>query len=82
MAILDWFKNRPSPLDVDRRSAETIMRAIDRAVTLTNPRLKFLPSYQERLGPAVEASITYLRALTLSLPPPIEVLATPLGAAP
>ena len=75
MAILDWFKNRPSPLDVDRRSAETIMRAIDRAVTLTNPRLKFLPSYQERLGPAVEASIAYLRALTLSLPPPIEVAA-------
>ena len=75
MAILDWFKNRPSPLDADRRSAENNLRAIDKAVTLTNPRLKLVPSYQERLGPAVEASSAYLRALTVALPPPIEVAA-------
>jgi len=76
MAILDWFKIRPSPLDADRRSAETNLRAIDKAVTLTNPRLKLVPSYQERLGPAVDASLAYLRALAVALPPPIEVAAT------
>lgn len=75
MGILDWFKNRPSPFDADRRSAEICLRAIDKAVTLTNPRLKLVPSYQERLAPAVETSVGYLRALMLALPPAIEVAA-------
>ena len=75
MGILDWFKNRPSALDADRRSAETCLRAIDKAVTLANPRLKVLSSYQERLAPAVETTIAYLRTLMLALPPPVEVAA-------
>ncbi len=75
MGILDWFKNRPSPFDADRRSAETCLRAIDKAVTLANPLLKLVPAYQERLAPAVETSIGYLRTLVLALPPPIEVAA-------
>jgi len=75
MGILNWFKNRPSPFDADRLSAETSLRAIDKAVTLTNPRLKLVPSYQERLGPAVESSIRYLQDLMLALAPAIEIAA-------
>jgi hypothetical protein len=75
MGILDWFKNRPSPFDADRRSTENCLRAIDKAVSLANPRLKLLSSYQERLAPAVETTIGYLRTLMLALPPPVEVAA-------
>lgn len=73
MAILDWFKNRPSQFDPDRLSDEMLLRAIDKAVTLTNPRLKLVRSWQERLAPAVQTSVDYLRQIVLTLPPPIQV---------
>ena len=61
MGLLDWFKNRPSQFDPDAVSDEVTLRAIDKAVTLTNPHLKLLRSYQERLAPAVQTSLSYLR---------------------
>lgn len=73
MGILDWFKNRPSHPDPGRLSDEMTRRAIDKAVTLTNPRLKIVRSYQERLAPAVETSIRYLREKMLELPPAIRI---------
>ncbi len=73
MGILDWFKNRPAQFDTGQLSDEMTLRAIDKAVTLTNPRLKLLRSYQERLAPAVRCSVDYLRATVLSLPPPLRV---------
>lgn len=75
MGILDWFVDRPAQFDADRRSEETVQRAIDKAVQLTNPRLKLVRDYRGRLRPAVEAAIDHLRALVLALPPPIEVAA-------
>ena len=73
MGILDWFKNRPSQSDPGRPSDEMTRRAIDKAVTLTNPRLKIVRSYQERLAPAVETSVRYLREKMLELPPVIRI---------
>ncbi|MEI7613472.1 MAG: hypothetical protein WCK63_11210 [Betaproteobacteria bacterium] len=73
MGILDWFINRPSQFDPDHLSDELTLRAIDKAVSLTNPRLKFVDAYRERLTPAVETSIHYLRSIIRSLPPPIPV---------
>jgi hypothetical protein len=73
MGILDWFKNRPAQFDPDRLSDEMTLRAIDKAVTLTNPRLKLVHSYQERLAPAVETSVHYLREMVLALPPAIRI---------
>ncbi len=73
MGILDWFKNRQSQFDPDCLSDEMMARAIEKAVTLTNPRLKLVRSYQERLAPAVEISVSYIQELLLSLPPPIQV---------
>ena len=75
MGILDWFVDRPAQFDADRRSEETVQRAIDKAVQLTNPRLTLVRDYRGRLRPAVEAAIDHLRALVLALPPPIEVAA-------
>ena len=73
MGILDWFKNRQSQFDPENPSDELTLRAIDKAVTLTNPRLRFVRSYQERLAPAVGSCIRYLREQVLSVPPAIEV---------
>lgn len=73
MGILDWFINRPSQFDPDHLSDELTLRAIDKAVALTNPRLKFVDGYRERLLPAVEHSIHYLRSLIGELPPAIAV---------
>ena len=73
MGILDWFKNRPSHSDPVRLSDEMTMRAIDKAVTLTNPRLKILRSYQEHLAPGVETSVRYLREKMLELPSAIRI---------
>lgn len=61
MGILDWFRNRPALFDKDQQSDEDTRRAIDKAVALINPRLRLLPSYQERLAPAISTSIDYLR---------------------
>src|ERR1035437_4587409 len=73
MGILDWFKNRLSHFDPHQLSDEMTLRAIDKAVTLTNPSLKFVRSYQERLAPAVGVSVRYIRDVVLSLPPAIPV---------
>ena len=51
MGILDWFKSRPSFFEPDRLSDDTTTRAIEKAVTLTNPRMKLIHSYRERLAP-------------------------------
>lgn len=72
MGILDWFKNRPSQFDPDRLSDEMLVLAIDKAITLTNPRLKLARSYRERLAPAVEQSVRYLREIVMAQPEPIR----------
>lgn len=82
MGILDWFKNRESQFDPDRASDQMTLRAIDKAVTLTNPRLKLVRGYQERLAPAVDVSVRYLREIVLSLPPSIKVSAAGWSADP
>jgi len=68
MGILDWFKNRPGQYDPDRVSSELVDWAIDKAITLVNPRLKLLPNYQRRLRPSVETTIEFLRAQVSTLP--------------
>ena len=69
MGILDWFRNRPPILEKETApSDETTRRAIDKAVTLVNPRLRLLPDYQERLSPAINTTIDYLRASLTDLP--------------
>ena len=68
MGILDWFKNRPGQYDPDRASDELIQWAVDKSVTLINPRLKLLANYQRRLQPSIETTIAFLRAQVSLLP--------------
>lgn len=68
MGILDWFKNRPAQFDPERISEDLILRTIAKAITLTNPRLRALPSCHSRLLPAVEHTIEFLRELIKTLP--------------
>ncbi len=68
MGILDWFKNRPAQFDPDGVSEEMLRAAVDKAITLTNPRLGVLPSCHRRLTPAVETTIEFIRTLVKGLP--------------
>jgi len=68
MGILDWFKNRPGQFDPDRVSEEMVRGTVEKAIALTNPRLKLLPNCYKRLTPAVEHSIEFLRAQVSILP--------------
>lgn len=68
MGILDWFRNRQGQFDSDQVSEEMVDRAVDKAVTLTNPKLKLLPSCRKRLAPAIETTIKFLRAQVATLP--------------
>ena len=74
MSILDWFRNK-SPL-VEKEAAqsdEITRRAIDKAITLVNPRLRLLPDHQARLAPAVNTTIDYLRESLTDLPPALRL---------
>ena len=42
--------------------------AVDKAITLTNPRLKLLPSCHKRLAPSVETTIKFMQELVKQLP--------------
>lgn len=68
MGILDWFNNRPGQFNLDPGTDEAVQWAIDKAITLTNPRLKLLPACEKHLAPAVETTINYLRAQATTLP--------------
>lgn len=73
MGILDWFKTRPVQFERGQEADAELLKAIDKAVTLTNPLLKLVHSYQEALKPAVKTSSDYLREAMLGLPPAIPV---------
>jgi hypothetical protein len=68
MGILDWFKNRAGQFDTGQVSNEMVQWAVEKAVALTNPRLKLLPNYHKRLAPSVETTIRFLQGLVKSLP--------------
>ena len=73
MGLLDWFKNRPAQFDPELLSDEVVAQAIDKAITLTNPRLKLLDSCEEALRRPVEKCIAYLRDTISALPSPVPV---------
>ncbi len=69
MGILDWFKNRSAQFDHQQISDELLRNSIEKALTLTNPRLQVLPGCHKRLAPAVLTTIEFLSALIRELPP-------------
>jgi len=68
MGVLDWFKNRPGQFNLDQGSDEAVRWGVDKAITLTNPRLKLIPGCEKRLAPAVGSTINYLRTQATALP--------------
>ena len=73
MGLLDWFINRPAQFDPDVPSEDVLAKAIDKAITLTNPRLKLVDGYQERMRGPVTRCVDYLRRTLADLPAEIEV---------
>ena len=68
MGIVDWFKNRQGQFDPDRESDEIVDWAAEKAIALTNPKLKLLPTCRKRLAPAIDTTIKFLRAQIATLP--------------
>ena len=75
MGIADWFRKRTGKFDPAGVSADTVDWAMEKAIALTNPRLQLLPTCKKRLAPAVEATISFLRAQVSTLPA-VHVLAS------
>ena len=69
MSILDWFKNRSSQFEPDRISDETVRWAVNKAIALTNPRLKLVRNYEKRLSPSVVTTIKFMQGLVKYFPP-------------
>lgn len=82
MGILDWFKNRSAQFDHQQISDELLRGAIDKALTLTNPRLQVLPGCHKRLAPAVRSTIEFLGTMVRDLPPVRELAAANWAADP
>ncbi len=73
MGLLDWFKNRSEQFSSDEPSEEILAKAVEKAVTLTNPRLKLVDDYLQRLRGPVSRSVDYLRTKLADLPPEIDI---------
>lgn len=73
MGILDWFKSRPAQSDLGHQADEDLLKALDKAVTLVNPRLKLVPVYRDVMIPAVKVCVSALREMVLALPEAVPV---------
>jgi hypothetical protein len=68
MGISDWFRNRTGQFDNDGVPEETVRWAADKAITLTNPKLRMISDCQKRLSPSVVNSIRFMKGLLPSFP--------------
>ena len=83
MGIFRWFTGRSVDSErpagsaasaaPDGRLEKAVNKAIDTVVTLTNPRLKLLAGYRDRLDAPVRETVEYLRDQMYSLPSIIDV---------
>lgn len=75
MGILDWFKSRPTQSDLAHQTDEDLLKALDKAVALTNPRLKLVPAYRDVMIPAVKVCVSTLREMVLAVPDAMKISA-------
>ena len=73
MGILDWFKNRPAQFEPDALPDDAVAKAIDKAIALTNPRLKLIRSSLEQLASPAQKCVGYLRKAMIGLPSAVHV---------
>lgn len=68
MGLLSWLWRDPEALGEAEISPALVAEATDLVVRLTNPRLTLVSRYRQRLGPAIETSIRFLRSQIPLLP--------------
>ena len=68
MGIVDWFRNRLGRFDPDRAADEAVVWGVEKAVALTNPKLRLLPDCEKRLAPAVAKTVDFLREQAHAFP--------------
>ena len=71
MGILDFWRHKDAgdQLDSPHVSPALVHAATDLVVKIASPRVALVRDYRERLAPAVETAIVYLRSMLDLLPP-------------
>lgn len=67
MGILDWWHGR-SRDGTDAANDGAVLELVERIVDTTNPRLRFVWHYQQRLAPVVASAMAYLVEILMSVP--------------
>lgn len=70
MGLLGWFRRSTPEVQRNGLSTALIQETTDYLVRMTDPRLTLVARYRERLAPAVEATLAYLRHQRERLPAP------------
>ena len=81
MGVFDWLIKR-SASTAHPAQDPSLLTAIEKAVALTNSRIKLVRGYQARLKPGAGQSIAYLREHISALPPAILFTAAAWGSDP
>lgn len=67
MGILEWWRGRGHRAS-GGPSDEAVNEVVEHVVETTNPKLRFVRRYQQRLAPAVGSALAYLAEVVMSLP--------------
>jgi hypothetical protein len=65
--------DRPASAVLDARQRQLLKRLVEFVVDNTDPRIRMVAHYQDKLAPAVIRSAQYLAAMIRSLPEPVEL---------
>lgn len=69
MSILNWLRRRDA--GAHPHDEQEIAGLTERVLRLS-PRLRLVPRYEQRLGPAIGMALDYVRGLVAGLPAPLE----------
>lgn len=68
MGIIDWFRDRKGQFDSDGLPEGAVSWGADKAIALTNPRLRMISNWEKRLSPAVATTIRFMQGLVPVFP--------------
>lgn len=79
MSILNWLRRRDA--GAHPHDEQEIAGLTERVLRLS-PRLRLVPRYEQRLGPAIGMALDYVRGLVAGLPAPLEASKAAWGSDP
>ena len=71
--LSNLFHTTKSPHPQGRLKETSILKAVERVVQGTEPKIRFVSGYQKKLRPAIESALRYIDALVEQIPGALEV---------